>query len=738
MSLGGIIGGIVGGIIGYFIPGLGILYGASIGFTFGLILDPIIPDTTPAGTPLPDELDLMPANVGVPLPDLVGTSKILGHLLCFGKERAEAITVEIEGGCMGSDETYITGYKYYMSWAVGIVAGPIDMLYAIYKNDDVVWEGELTIPGAGGQETIVLEGMGSAIFYFGSDDQVANDDVGDIIGDDTLNSPYRNFCWCFFDDCYIGEFNRCPTMKFIVRKSPVIAFSGLNVIEVYNYNPIHAMWYTLHDLAGLPETWLHTADFAAAASTLSSESRGICCLFDNQQSALNYLENFNNHIDGIIRYGSDGKFHPKLIRDDYVVDDLPLIDESVMLEKPTFNRKSWIDTINEIKVQYSELISNYPFAQGRWVAPMSYGSYIYVYDSVYKAVIKLYTGVLPPICYNSLVITEYSLDYDQGYGVPGTQRGGYCMNPDGTRLWYLVRDGLNCNLIEVDITSYYMEIIGTTIFSSLLASGELINDAVSDDTYTYWCTNLVGGRVIKIRNSDHVIIDDHYFNYPVEACSAGAFDQGIVSIGFNASSGKLYWVYCRDHSYCSPAYMACRHLVKSAADLTEELDDTYCATGVPSPAWQNFIRIYDGYLLHHQAYHPSWGFFYVRDLVTLASGGNISQEYLLNILGVESNLLFTLMHNNVGAHTTHLYCINFPAMTENYKIAVSDYTGHPISGEYSATSAMSNYYAGKTLSLFRYDATENVNIITNFSADELLTKLAEGAILSKEPIDYGA
>jgi len=49
-------------------------------------------------------------------------------------------------------------------------------------------------------------------------------------------------------------------------------------------------------------------------------------------------------------------FHPKLIRDDYTVGDLPTVDESVLLDDPTLERKSWIDTLNEVKVQYTELI----------------------------------------------------------------------------------------------------------------------------------------------------------------------------------------------------------------------------------------------------------------------------------------------------------------------------------------------------------------------------------------------
>lgn len=396
MSMGGLVGAVVGGIVGFFIAGpTGAFYGASIGFSLGMMIDPMTPDMPSTGAPLPMAAEIMSTTVGDPLPDLVGTVKITGHLLCYGKERTKTVYAETESAGKGGPEPepQITGYEYYMSWAVGIAAGPVNTVYAIYRGDDVVWEGVLdmpTDPDDHGQETILLTGfgppsesmdghfddvvpfgdppelpeglfpepsMGSATFYFGTDNQVVNSAVGDMIGDATLNSPYRNLCWCFFDDCYIGSFNRCPTMKFVVRKSPEIAFSENNVIQLYDYNPMHAAWYILHDLSGLPETWLNTVDFAAAAATLANENRGISCLFMDQQSTLNYLGTINNHIDGIIRYGSDGEFHPKLIRDDYNVDDLPLVDESVMIEDPSFERKSWIDTINEVKVQYTEIIS---------------------------------------------------------------------------------------------------------------------------------------------------------------------------------------------------------------------------------------------------------------------------------------------------------------------------------------------------------------------------------------------
>jgi len=370
MSVGGRTG-IALGIIGFFVGGLFAPFGfgaipvAFFGFGVGSAIDAMTADILAPGIPNPAD-NVMKSTIGNPIPDLAGTAKITGHLLLFGKERNEPVYSESTGGGKGgggSPPPQIRGYKYYMSWAVGVCAGEIDTLYAVYKNDDVVWEGELDCPVSGGEETIILDGVGSLTFYFGTDDQVANTKVGEIIvehgGSSTLNSPLRNMCWAFFDDCYIGEYNRTPTFKFIIKKIPQYAWaSGLErrQIQGNDCNPAHALYYIFNNLAGLPTTWLNESDFSYISDILCFEKRGISVLFDRQQSVLSYIESINSHIDNIIRYGNDSQFHPKLIRDDYTVGDLQTIDETVMLGEPSFNRKSWIDTINEVKVQYSEII----------------------------------------------------------------------------------------------------------------------------------------------------------------------------------------------------------------------------------------------------------------------------------------------------------------------------------------------------------------------------------------------
>jgi alpha-tubulin suppressor-like RCC1 family protein len=364
MSTGGLVGALVGGVAGFFMGGpVGAVYGASLGYSIGSIIDPITPDIETPGLPKSEGV-VMLSTIGEPLPDLLGTGQITGHLLCYGKERVVTLTEEVEvatggkGGGGSETQTQVTGYNYYMTWAVGICVGPVTTLLTVLKNEEVVWEGTLNCPATGGQETITLEGMGSCTFYFGTNDQVANSTVAELIPDSTLNTPYRNFCWALMDDCIIGEYSsRTPTMRFIVSKHPIYSFSSKEVIMEYDYNPIHAQWHILNNLCGLPSTWLSTSAFASAASTMDSEYMGISMVMSTNSSALDYLSSINSHIDSVLRYDSEGTFSPKLIRDDYDVGSVPSIDESVLLEEPDVSRSSWLGTHNEVKVQYSELIN---------------------------------------------------------------------------------------------------------------------------------------------------------------------------------------------------------------------------------------------------------------------------------------------------------------------------------------------------------------------------------------------
>lgn len=725
MSFGSIIGGVVGGVIGFFVGGpTGAYYGAVLGFGIGMAIDPIMPDMPNPGIPDPG-VQVMTATIGDPVADLCGTAKITGHLLCFGKERNEKIYAESAGGKGGGEpDPQVTGYKYYMSWALGICAGPVDTIYAIYKNDDAeaIWEGVLDCPVSGGQETIVLDGIGSCTFYFGTNDQVANSTVGEIISDDTLNTPYRNLCWCFFDDCYIGEYNRTPTYKFLIKKIPQNAFSAdKHTIQIYDTNPAHALWYIFNSLAGLPEAWLNSTDFSAVADTLSDEYRGVCVLLDRQQSVLSYVEAINGHIDNIIRYGSDGKFHPKLIRDDYTVGSLLSVDESVMLDDPAFNRRSWIDTINEMKVQYSEIINVRRIAPsalppGRWVAALSQRNtpYIYVYNIEHYSILKIDTTEDTPVVVDMLVVNDanYVLDYDKGYGsTPGAQRGSYCISKDYNKIWYLFKDTStgDIKLVEIDISGSAMSIINTSTHSAIMdyASSEYINDACGDDDYVFFCTSVISGRILRFDTS-HTLLDKE-FNY----AATGAGDEAIHSIDLNTSLNEICWVYARAVPFmtCKCPYASYNFTVRWTFSETD--------SGVDNASWQNFLR-YDEIadtIFRQRAYNPLNGVAYYYS----QWDQNIGRAYVQYLMYMQSYLggnatYFYVLHLSTSATSKLLHRFTHQDSTLGGALVESSVEVISYLDRFSANSSTSVYNEETNKSfLVSYNSSTEVNYIASFN-----------------------
>ena len=423
-------GAISGAVLGFVLGGpWGAVAGAIIGAGMGYLGQAMQPDIEGPGAPQLQKLQLPTASEGVLIFDLLGTSKLTGNIFHYWGNRREEITEEVEGGKggKGGGDEYVVGYRFYLSWVMGFCLGPVDMLYSIFANDQLVYSGDLARPAEEGEETISLgqlasdfdeaehgytaiynqtgynfpyvyitgdpweklndyneasetvsticftwskEGdpdrtpccritahsynaynntstltiesnltnpvtgdepltgqsaiihvnftyqqgsadnpgsMGNCTFFFGTDDQVPNSKIGAEVTSG-LNTPYRGLCYAFFDDCYIGKYNRMPNIKVIIRKTPSKAFSTKHLINNYDYNPAHAIWHIFNDKyhAGLSDDFLNSAAFSAAATTLHGESRGVGVLFTDQHSAKNYIQTVLNHIGGVITYSSGG------------------------------------------------------------------------------------------------------------------------------------------------------------------------------------------------------------------------------------------------------------------------------------------------------------------------------------------------------------------------------------------------------------------------------------------------
>ena len=128
----------------------------------------------------------------------------------------------------------------------------------------------------------------------------------------------------------------------------------------FDYNPAHAIWYLLTQ-AGFPEALLNETSFLAAAVEIHQNGipggqGGISALLRDTIEVKDYIKQLLAHANGLLVWGNDGKLHLILIRDNYYVEDLPVVNENVIVEHPHINREAWPETYGEISIQYNKRV----------------------------------------------------------------------------------------------------------------------------------------------------------------------------------------------------------------------------------------------------------------------------------------------------------------------------------------------------------------------------------------------
>jgi len=314
------------------------------------------PTAPQLGGPKKTPFDIPSSDEGIPVADVLGTSQLAGNFLWYGYNRSKKVDEEVPTGKGGGGEagSSITGYKYFLSWAHAICAGPVDHLYTIWRDDKILWHGNLTPPPSGDYATINIDNYGRIDFYFGTWSQTAWSQIGAKVGA-TVNPPYNGTCYALFRDCKLGRTNRVPNMKFVVSKRPAISFNGRHEIGTHGYNPAHAIYYILTTMAGINTAYIDATSFSTAAETLYAEGRGISVALDRIEEARSYVENILTHIDAGLCFNEQFKLQLKLFRDDIAVGEIPVIGADEILDAPTINRPDFIDTKNVVKVTFPSM-----------------------------------------------------------------------------------------------------------------------------------------------------------------------------------------------------------------------------------------------------------------------------------------------------------------------------------------------------------------------------------------------
>lgn len=306
-----------------------------------------------------------------PIQVLAGTRRISGpNVLWYGDLRTSAIK-QVQKGLFGSKKTTV-GYRYYMGVQLGICHGPDVMLREIKFGDDVAWSGlssggpiAIDKPSLFGGDTNGSGGVsGTLRFYPGSWIQTSNAYLVGKAGSD-LVSAIRGVSYCVLEGMYIGNSASPQAVSFVASrfpKSPDERYTQYEQIGL-DANPSFFIYELITNGlygADLGYSSIDLDTFLAAAKTLHDEGMGISAVIDSSTTAGDVIDDIKRVIQCSLQTDpATGALKLKLIRNDYDVDDLPLLDQSNIKNLSGFTRGSLDTAINEVKLKYTSIADDF-------------------------------------------------------------------------------------------------------------------------------------------------------------------------------------------------------------------------------------------------------------------------------------------------------------------------------------------------------------------------------------------
>lgn len=265
---------------------------------------------------------------------------------------------------MGSSKKQTVGYRYYLGMHLAICHGPVDAVTEIQVGERQAWSGNLAASGRinlaapelfGGEKR---EGgvSGAVDVAFGEATQAPNDYLQAKIGNP--QPAYRGILGLILRQVYIAANN--PYIKpWAIRVKRCFRDWYPTKAEINGAaNPAHILYECLTNAAwgmGYPSASIDDASFRAAADTLSAEGFGLNIIWLQQSKIEQFVQEVLNHIGGVLTTSpSTGRFVLKLVRADYAVANLPVLDPTNVIELESFQRAAWGETTNELVLVYTK------------------------------------------------------------------------------------------------------------------------------------------------------------------------------------------------------------------------------------------------------------------------------------------------------------------------------------------------------------------------------------------------
>lgn len=265
---------------------------------------------------------------------------------------------------MGKGGSVVVGYRYYAGMHLIACHGPVDRLNRIIVGERVAWSGSQAANGTlninqpelfGGDKR---EGgiVGAVDVLLGGDTQARNAYLQTKV---SANVPaYRRLFSLVLNQVQVSALNPYikPWKPEVTRFPNPGWYAAKRAIGSLDANPAHIIVECLTSKEwglGYNLTDLDLTSFTACADTLYSEGFGLSLLWDQQSKVQDFIQLVLAHIDAALYVDpATGLFTMKLIRDDYIVESLPIFGDDEIITVDSFGRALSADMPNTLTVRY--------------------------------------------------------------------------------------------------------------------------------------------------------------------------------------------------------------------------------------------------------------------------------------------------------------------------------------------------------------------------------------------------
>lgn len=362
---------------------------AGISFISSSLLRPRQKPTIPKAAGLGD-FSFPTAEEARPIPYIAGEVKLAPNFTFFGDLTSTLITKFVKTSLFGTGTRVPLGYRYNVGMELGLCFGPGVHLKKLTMDDKELFSGDVigapttltilkeTLFGGEGEDgeggvNVILD------FYEGNSSQTANTYMA---GKYPRQSGHRDVCYAVWrgptgpgggsiyvsgkyvsGGGYIGKTPQIRPLAFYLSRIPDFLGSSFKLVNSFEANPANVLYeLTTNRLygGGLSASKIDSTSFQACAQTLFNEGIGCSVIWERTDALESVVQQLVDIMDAALYMDlKTGLIKLVLLRNDYNPATLLEINDDICEEIVQFTRGSWLDTKNELRVNYTSRADDY-------------------------------------------------------------------------------------------------------------------------------------------------------------------------------------------------------------------------------------------------------------------------------------------------------------------------------------------------------------------------------------------